>query len=76
MQGGSPPPVGRDQAALQEQFLGIDTAGLCDDVENIIGDILCDGLDELESVLSAEDTVALDDGEVRQVRIWLSQGGM
>ena len=68
MQAGSPPPVDLDQAALQEKFLGIDTAGLCDDVENIIGDIMCDGLDELESVLSAEETVVLDESCIRQVR--------
>eukprot|EP01052_Picozoa_sp_SAG31_P038644 SAG31_NODE_5204_length_2678_cov_1.637069_4_plen_146_part_00 len=38
---------------------------MCDDIESGIGDILCDALDELESVLLNEDSVLLDAEEIR-----------
>jgi hypothetical protein len=63
----SPAVIDREQAALQARLLGVESAGLCDDVENSIGDILCDGLDELEAVLGNEPTVALDGDQIRQV---------
>ena len=63
------PVIDREQAALQARLLGVDSAGLCDDVENSIGDILCDGLDELEAVLGDEPTVALDGDQIRQVGV-------
>ena len=41
---------------------------LCDDVENAVGDVLCDGFDELEAILAAEETVALAPEKIREVR--------
>ena len=41
---------------------------LCDDVENVVGDVLCDGFDELEAILAAEETVALAPEKIREVR--------
>jgi hypothetical protein len=60
------PVIAPNQAILQGRILGFDSAELCDDVENVIGDILCDALDELESVLSAEPTVSIDRESVRE----------
>ena len=48
-----------------EPFQG-DAGGICDDFENAVGDILCDALDELESVLMREDSVLLDTDEIRK----------
>ena len=42
---------------------------LCDDVENAVGDVLCDGFDELEAILAAEETVALAPEKIREVRV-------
>ena len=42
---------------------------LCDDVENVVGDVLCDGFDELEAILAAEETVALAPEKIREVRV-------
>eukprot|EP01052_Picozoa_sp_SAG31_P060410 SAG31_NODE_19589_length_597_cov_1.915663_1_plen_82_part_01 len=42
-----------------------DAGGICDDIENAVGDILCDALDELERVLLNEDSVLLDAEEIR-----------
>ena len=43
---------------------------LCDDVENAVGDVLCDGFDELEAILAAEETVALAPEKIREVRVY------
>eukprot|EP01050_Picozoa_sp_SAG11_P014352 SAG11_NODE_1759_length_4305_cov_3.542558_1_plen_90_part_00 len=55
-----------DQCAAK--LIDLNTEAVCDDVENAVGDILCDALDELESVLLAEDSVLLDAEEIRPVR--------
>lgn len=60
--------VDREQLSLQQRCLRIDTAALCDDVENALGDVLCDGLDEIEEVLLAEDTVMQSPEQIRDVR--------
>ena len=49
--------VDRDQMSLQQRTLRVDTGALCDDVENVVGDVLCDGFDELEGILGAEETM-------------------
>ena len=64
----SPAVIDREQAQLQARVLGVDSAQVCDDVENAIGDILCDAFDELEGVLGAEPTVPLDGEQIREVR--------
>ena len=89
----SPAVVPRDQLALQQRCLQLDTSvgsqrlsqklvsadmlsampparaqALCDDVENVVGDVLCDGFDELEAILAAEETVALAPEKIREVR--------
>jgi hypothetical protein len=60
--------IDREQLSLQQRCLRIDTAALCDDVENALGDVLCDGLDEIEEVLLAEDTVMQSPEQIRDVR--------
>jgi hypothetical protein len=55
----------RSESALHQQFFGVDTEGVCDDIENAVGDILCDALDELENVLTTEDSVLLDTEQIR-----------
>jgi|EP01043_Picozoa_sp_COSAG02_P058933 hypothetical protein len=60
--------VDREQLSLQQRSLRVDTAALCDDVENALGDVLCDGLDEIEEVLLAEDTVMQPPEQIRDVR--------
>jgi hypothetical protein len=60
--------IDRDQMSLQQRCLRVDTAALCDDVENVVGDVLCDGFDELEGILGAEETVTLGPGQIREVR--------
>ena len=60
--------VDRDQMSLQQRTLRVDTAALCDDVENVVGDVLCDGFDELEGILGAEETVPIAPEQIREVR--------
>ena len=60
--------VDRDQMSLQQRTLRVDTGALCDDVENVVGDVLCDGFDELEGILGAEETVPIAPEQIREVR--------
>lgn len=62
--------VDREQLSLQQRALRIDTEAFCDDVENAIGDIVCDGLDELEGFLVEEPMVmdVQDPEQIREVR--------
>jgi hypothetical protein len=59
--------VDREQLSLQQRSLGLDTTGLCDDIENALGDMICDGLDEMEEALLAEDTVMEPPKHIRDV---------
>jgi len=46
---------------------GIEPERLCDDIENVLSEYLCDGLDELERVLGGDDAVFLDSDAISKM---------